>query len=157
MIAFDALLAADRVAVVDTLPSRKTALRQVAGQLAKNVEGVIYRDIFFLLQEREQESSTSLDEIPVAIPHCRVPECVTSTACLLKTRNGNGVDFGGTQVQLIFGMCFPPSKPEEALAVLRSFVTLVEEKSRLQAMLACDNAEDLYRMTREGWPVEAGR
>ncbi|MYD44115.1 MAG: PTS sugar transporter subunit IIA [Gammaproteobacteria bacterium] len=154
MMDFDALLAQDHVAIVDELPSRKTALRQLAESLAQRLPDQSYREIFFKLQEREQEGSTSLDEIPVAIPHCRVEGCEVPIAALLRTRNGSTVDFGGTNVQLIFAMCFPQNRPEEALEVLRMFVTVVGNNACLQKLLLAESPQALHELLRIAWQAE---
>lgn len=144
MVDYEAFLTLDRVAVVDELPSRKTALHQLAEYLARGAEQMSYRDIFFKLQERERQGSTVLDELPVAIPHCRIVNCPNPTGSLLKIRHGNTVDFGGQAVRLLVGMCFPESAAEEALDVLRLVVKLIEDEQRLQSILDADSPEVLF-------------
>ena len=144
MLDYEAFLALDRVALVDELPSRKTALHQLAAYLALGAEQVSYRDIFFKLQERERQGSTVLDDLPVAIPHCRLVKCAKATGSLLKIRHGNTVDFGGQAVRLMVGMCFPQNAAEEALEVLRLVVKLIEDERRLQLMLETESAEVLF-------------
>lgn len=144
MFDYEAFLSLDRVALVDELPSRKTALRQLAEYLALGTEQVSYRDIFFKLQERERQGSTVLDDLPVAIPHCRLVKCAKPTGSLLKIRHGNTVDFGGQAVRLMVGMCFPQNAAEEALEVLRLVVKLIEDERRLQLMLDSESAEVLF-------------
>ncbi|MCY4130291.1 MAG: PTS sugar transporter subunit IIA [Gammaproteobacteria bacterium] len=144
MVDYEAFLSIDRVAVVDELPSRKTALHQLAEYLARGAEQVSYRDIFFKLQERERQGSTVLDDLPVAIPHCRLVDCVNPIGSLLKIRHGNTVDFGGQAVRLMVGMCFPQSAAEEALEVLKLVVKLIEDEERLQLILEADSPEVLF-------------
>lgn len=141
MVDYKAFLSLDRVAVVDELPSRKTALHQLAEYLARGAEQMSYRDIFFKLQERERQGSTVLDDLPVAIPHCRLENCPTPIGSLVKIGHGNTVDFGGQAVQLMVGMCFPQSAADEALEVLRLVVKLIEDVQRLQLILDADSPE----------------
>ena len=155
MIDFDEFLRLDRVTIVDSLPSRKTALQVLAEIIANDVSTLSYREIFFKLQEREQQGSTVLDELPVAIPHCRLEACPSAIATVLKTRDGSEVDFGGQAVQLIFGMCFPKDAPEKALEVLRCVVKILDDDDRLRRMLVADTPELLYPIVREGFFAEA--
>lgn len=148
MIDFEAFLSLDRVAVVDELPSRKTALHQLAEYLARGPGSMSSREIFFKLEEREREGSTVLDELPVAIPHCRMANCPFPSASLLKIQHGNTVDFGGQDVRLMIGMCFPADDPDEALKVLRLIVRLIEDEESLQMILAADSAETVFDIFR---------
>ena len=144
MVDYEAFISLDRVTVVEELPSRKTALHQLAEYLARGADQVSPRDIFFKLEERERQGSTVLDDLPVAIPHCRLANCPTPIGSLLKIRHHNTVDFGGQAVQLMVGMCFPQSAAEEALEVLRLVVKLMDDKGRLQLILDADSPEVLF-------------
>lgn len=155
MVDYEAFLTLDRVALVDGLPSRKTALHQLAEYLARGAEQMSSRDIFFKLQERERQGSTVLDELPVAIPHCRIVNCLNPTGSLLKIRHGNTVDFGGQAVRLLVGMCFPESAADEALDVLRLIVKLIEDERRLQSILDADSPETLFDVFHGGLIEEA--
>lgn len=155
MIDYESFLSLDRVAVVEELPSRKTALHQLAEYLARSADSMSYRDIFFKLQERERQGSTVLDELPVAIPHCRMANCTFPSASLLKLQHGNAVDFGGHDVRLMIGMCFPEDGAEEALEVLRLIVRLIEDEQCLQMILAADSAETVFDIFRGRLLAEA--
>ena len=153
---YEAFLSLDRVAIVDELPSRKTALHQLAEYLARGDESMSYREIFFKLQERERQGSTVLDELPVAIPHCRLSNCPSPIGSLLKIHHGNTVDFGGHDVRLMIGMCFPQDSADEALDVLRLIVRVFEDDQSRQSILAADSPEVLFERFRERLLVEAG-
>lgn len=155
MIDYEAFISLDRVAVVDGLPSRKTALHQLAEYLARSAESMSPRDIFFKLEERERQGSTVLDDLPVAIPHCRLVNCPFPTGSLLKIQGGNAVDFGGQDVRLIIGMCFPQDAAEEALTVLRLVVKLIDDEQSLPLILAADTQELLYERFRGRLLAEA--
>ena len=148
MVDYEAFIARDRVTVVDALPSRKTALHQLAELLARGTERLSYRDIFFKLQERERQASTVLDELPVAIPHCRLAKCPLPIGSLMKIRQGNSVDFGGQDVQLLIGMCFPHDAEAEALSVLRTIVRLIEDERCLKSILAAESPDVLFDLFR---------
>ena len=152
---YDAFLSLDRVAMVNELPSRKTALHQLAEYLAQGHELMSHREIFFGLQERERQGSTVLDELPIAIPHCRLSKCPFPIGSLLKIHHGNTVDFGGHDVQLMIGMCFPQDAAEEALEVLRLIVRLIEDDQSRQSILAADTPKVLFENFREKLLVEA--
>ena len=152
---YKAFLSLDRVAVVDELPSRKTALHQLAESLARGHASLSYREVFFKLEEREREGSTVLDEFPIAIPHCRMPNCPSPIGSLLKLPQGHSVDFGGQDVQLAIGMCFPLDGSEEALAVLRLIVRLLDDEHTRQSILATDSREVLFESFRDRFLVEA--
>ncbi len=154
MIDYEAFLSLDRVAVVDELPSRKTALHQLAEYLAQGA-GSSSRDIFFKLEEREREGSTVLDDLPVAIPHCRMAKCPIPIASLLKIQHGNTVDFGGQDVRLLIGMCFPEDAAEEALKVLRLIVRLIDDERSLQLILAAGSPESVFEIFRDRLLAEA--
>ena len=155
MVDYEAFITLDRVAVVDALPSRKTALHQLAESLAHGIEKVSYRDIFFKLQERERQGSTVLDELPVAIPHCRLANCRSPFGSLLKIRHGNTVEFSGQNVRLLVGMCFPQDAPEEALEVLRTVVRLIEDERCLQSILAAESSDVVFELFRSRFLAEA--
>ena len=155
MFDYTAFLAPDRVAVVDALPSRKTALHQLAEYLAKGTPPITAREIFFKLEEREREGSTVLDELPIAIPHCRMPNCPSPLGALLKVRNGTAVAFGGQNVPLMIGMCFPEDGAEVALEVLRMIVRLLEDEQRMHELLAAASSASLYEIFRSGLLAEA--
>ena len=155
MIDYAAFLTLDRVAVVDELPSRKTALHQLGELLGRGPSVLSNREVFFKLQEREQQASTALDELPVAIPHCRMTDCLLPTGSLLKTRHGNSVDFGGQQIQLMIGMCFPKEATEDASKILRIIVQVLEDEARLAAILAADSSESLFKDFQGNFLAEA--
>lgn len=155
MIDYEAFLSLDRVAVVDELPSRKTALHQLAEYLARGADSMSSRDIFFKLEERERQGSTVLDDLPVAIPHCRMAKCPFPIASLLKIRQGNTVDFGGQDVRLMIGMCFPEDAAEEALKVLRLIVRLVDDERSMQLILAAGSRESVFEIFRDRLLAEA--
>lgn len=150
MVDYEAFLSLDRVAVVNELPSRKTALHQLAEYLARGGDQMSYRDIFFKLQEREHQGSTVLDDLPIAIPHCRLVNCLSPIGSLLKIQHGNTVDFGGQAVRLMVGMCFPQTAAEEALEVLRLIVKLFEDERRMQLILEADSPEALFEVFQGG-------
>lgn len=154
MIDFKAFLSLDRVAVVDELPSRKTALHQLAELLATGNSQTTYRDIFFKLEERERQGSTVLDDSSVAIPHCRIEGCPIPIGSLLKTRASHPVDFGGDEVRLMIGMCFPQDATDEALEVLRLVVRLIEDEERLKQLLAADSSDVLFDIFSRGLLAE---
>ena len=155
MIDVEELFREGSVTIVDELPSRKTALRQLADNFAKIDATLPVREIFFKLEEREREGSTVLDELPVAIPHCRIESCATARAALVKTRDEQGVDFGGQSVRLILGMCFPAEAMEDALAILRLVVKVFSSQDRLSDLLAADSHEELYGVFRGALVTEA--
>ena len=155
MVDYEAFLSHDRVAVVDALPSRKTALHQLAERLAQGSEQLSYREIFFKLEERERQGSTVLDDLPVAIPHCRLANCPCPIGSLLKIRNGNAVDFGGQDVQLLIGMCFPLDATKEALEVLRLVVRLIEDEYHLGLILAAESPKLLFEVFHSRLLAEA--
>ncbi len=154
MIDIDTLLTQDRVVIVESFPSRKTALRQLAQTMATGEQDLRYREIFFALQEREQEGSTALDGLPIAIPHCRLDKCKASMVALVKTRTGHAVDFGGDAVRLLIGMCFPQDEPALALSVLRLVVNVVEDQDRIQRLLDADTSDTLYKVFYDGLRAE---
>ena len=152
---YEAFLSLDRVAIVDELPSRKTALHQLAEYLARGAGSMSSREIFFKLEERERQGSTVLDELPVAIPHCRIANCPFPTASLIKIQHGNAVDFGGQDVRLMIGMCFPEDAADEALKVLRLIVRLIEDERSLQLILLADSPESVFEIFRDRLLAEA--
>ena len=155
MFDLEELFIPERVTVVDELPSRKTALRLLAESFAKTDGNLPERAIFFKMQEREREGSTVLDEVPVAIPHCRIEDCSMARAALIKTRDENGVDFGGSSVRLILGMCFPSEAIEDALGILRLVVKVLGNSDRMKELLSADTNDELYRIFHSGLIAEA--
>lgn len=150
MIDINELVCEQCTAVVDSLPSRKTALRKLAEMLALRCDSLSYRDIFFALDEREQQASTVLDDYPIAIPHCRLAGCDTLTAAVLKTKHEHGIDFSGQEVRFLFGLCIPESATKEALEVLRLFVQVVDNPIRREQLLVAETDEELFRSVCDG-------
>ena len=150
MIDIEELFCEDSVVVLDSVPSRKTALRRVAELIADQCENLEYRDVFFALEEREQQASTVLDDLPIAIPHCRLSGCTKMTAVLLKTTDESGIDFGGQTVRVIFGLCIPESATREALEILRSFVQVVGNPRRREQLLVAESSHEVFRNLSEG-------
>ena len=150
MIDLTSVLHFDGVAILDTVPSRKTALRKVAELLAIHADVMQSREVFFALEEREHQASTVLDDLPVAIPHCRLPSCEESKVVLLKTREEKGIDFGDLSVKLVVGFCFPENANEEALQILRSVVSVIGDSERLDSLLMAQTNEALYQIFTDG-------
>lgn len=154
MIDFAELLPAERVVIESSVPTRKVALRTLARLLATGCNGVSYRDIYFGLEDRESQASTVLDEAPVAIPHCRSPECTKAVAALMLIEDKEGMIFGEDQVRLFFSLYVPASEHSLALKVLQAVVQLIADKEILQQLLAQESAQALHELFQRSLKLE---
>ncbi len=97
---------------------RASALRELAGRIAR--AGVVRDadDLFQKLWEREQLGSTGIGSA-VAIPHCKLPGLSHGVVAIGMVPGG--VDFGaadGQPVKLLFVVLSPSASPGEHLQVL---------------------------------------
>ena len=148
LVDFAELLPITRVKIIDDLTSRKATLQAIAKILALDIPDLNYRDIFFALEEREMQASTVLDELPIAIPHCRMAECTQPVATLLFSKN-DGVLFGSSKVRLFFSMCVPADAIQSATAVLRSVVKLCMVDANVEALLDQSTEDSLHTKFHE--------
>ena len=97
------LLSADRVALDQSLSSKKSLLEKAAELLALDPESAENRDIFEGLCQRERLGSTGLGH-GVAIPHCRV-EQGSVTGALIRLRRPIDFDSPDSEkVDLFFAL-----------------------------------------------------
>lgn len=145
MVDATAILPEDRVVIRAGIQSRKAALHALAEILSTGTNRLGYREIFFALEEREQQASTVLDELPIAIPHCRLTQCEETLAALMLVR-GEGVLFGHNRVQLFYATCVPDSDARTAALFLQSIVKILSINDNVTDLLTQVDALALHRV-----------
>lgn len=124
--------------------SKKRLLETVAGLIAAVVPQVKADQIYEALIAREQLGSTGLGD-GIAIPHCRIPNCVNTIGCMVKLETP--VDFDAVDDKPVDLLCFL-LVPENTLAGhLEALRTLAENFSNpvfCQRLRAATTDAELY-------------
>lgn len=138
------LLTPERIALDQTVSSKKSLLEQAARMLGTAPEAASGRDIFQGLCQRERLGSTGLGH-GVAIPHCRVEQSGATGAVLRLKR---AIDFDSPDaepVDLFFALAVPSSCSEAHLKLLAGIAELFSEPSRREKLRQLESPEDLLR------------
>jgi len=109
------ILSNSRVAVGQTVTSKKRALEEIARLLALGAPSVSQADILASLANREKLGSTGLGH-GVAIPHGRMAGVSTSVGAFLRLKHPVEYEaHDGRSVDLIFGLVVPQNATSEHL------------------------------------------
>ena len=141
MIDFAELVRAENVQIFREVTSRKSALETIARLLAKE-ETLDWRKIASAMLSREQLGSTALDDLGVAIPHCRLKECNKPVAALLGVENG--VKFGAETVDIIFALVVPEKATQDHLNILSVIVKSFMNSENLVQMRKSRSSSELH-------------
>lgn len=138
------LLTPERIALDQTISSKKSLLEHAARLLGTAADAAPGRDIFQGLCQRERLGSTGLGH-GVAIPHCRVEQTGASGAVLRLKRP---IDFDSPDaepVDLFFALAVPSSCSEAHLKLLAGIAEFFSEPSRRDQVRELDSPEALLR------------
>lgn len=109
------ILSPGRIAVGQTVTSKKRALEEIARLLALGAPGVVQGDILASLVNREKLGSTGLGH-GVAIPHGRMAGVAESVGAFLALKHPVEYEaHDGRAVDLIFGLLVPQNATSEHL------------------------------------------
>ena len=127
------LISSDRVALDQSLSSKKSVLERAAELLAHGDDTADRRDIFEALCQRERLGSTGLGH-GVAIPHCRVEQSPVTGAFIRLKR---AIDFDspdGNRVDLFFALAVPTQCSEAHLKLLGAIAELFSDDDRRRCL-----------------------
>ncbi|MDX1496323.1 MAG: PTS sugar transporter subunit IIA [Salinisphaeraceae bacterium] len=146
------LLSPDRISLRNDIRSKKRALEEISGMLAKGAN-IDANAIFTSLVNREKLGSTGLGA-GVAIPHGRVRGLDESVGAVL--RLANGIDFessDGQPTDLVFGLIVPEDCTEEHLEILRSLAEMFTDDDFTQKLRNSDSDQALFELLDQYQPV----
>ncbi len=133
------LLSVDRTSARVTASSRKRALEHGC-EILDGSNSLNARAVLDALLARERLGTTALGE-GIAIPHCRLPECLEPVGVLLTL--DKGVDYNAPDdddVDVLFILVVPDSATDEHLQVLSQLASiLLDEENRKALRAAPDN------------------
>jgi len=133
------ILGSGRVAVGQTVTSKKRALEEIARLLALGAPSVSQQDILASLANREKLGSTGLGH-GVAIPHGRITGISASVGAFVRLKHAVEYEaHDGRAVDLIFGLIVPQDATGEHL---KHLAALAEKFSNDEFCTALRNAAD---------------
>lgn len=130
--------------------SKKKSLELVSEIMAETVPELNSKELFNRLTERERLGSTGFGQ-GVALPHCRLPECQSPTAVLL--RLAEAVDYDATDqkpVDLICALVVPEEANQEHLQLLSTIAGRFSDETLLQKMRETESASELHALFTGG-------
>ena len=125
--------------------SKKRALEKAGALLASRFPELDSDEVFGGLMARERLGSTAVGE-GVAVPHCRIENCSTPVAALV--RLSEQVDFDasdGTPVDLLFILVVPLEAHDTHLQLLASMARALNEPDYRAALRAAQGDLDLFQ------------
>ena len=137
------LLRPDNLLLQQQISSKKRALEILSTALAAGLEATDSRKLLDLLTARERLGSTGLGQ-GVAIPHCRVPDVMQSSAAILTLTKG--VDFGavdGLPVDVFVALAVPNEAEDIHLQYLKELAEILDSPERLKTLRTCRKPESL--------------
>lgn len=126
--------------------SKKRVLEQIANLVARELPDLDGQDIFENLVAREKLGSTGFGN-GIAIPHCRLPGCVSPISALL--RLDAPVDFDaidGAPVDLLFVLLVPEAATDEHLELLRQIASMLDRSDVREQLRHAQNSDRLYQV-----------
>ena len=137
------LLRPDGLLLQQQIRSKKRALEVLSEALASGFTTTRAHALLDLLIARERLGSTGLGQ-GVAIPHCRVPDAVESSAAILTLTDG--VDFGaidGEPVDVFVALAVPSEAEDIHLQYLKELAEILDSSEHLKALRTCRKPEPL--------------
>lgn len=136
------LLSADRVALDESLTSKKSLLEKASRLLARDGQAAASRDIFEALCQRERLGSTGLGH-GVAIPHCRVAQQGVSGAFIRLKRPIEFDSPDGSPVDLFFALAVPSECNEAHLKLLARIAERFSDAGQREALRRATDYREL--------------
>ncbi|HVT35157.1 MAG TPA: PTS sugar transporter subunit IIA [Nevskiaceae bacterium] len=139
------ILAKDRVASGLTFTSKKKALEELSGLLAKG-SGLPAADILGALAAREKLGSTGLGH-GVAIPHGRMAGVESSVGAFMRLKHPLDYDaHDGNGVDLVFGLLVPQNASETHLKHLAAIAEMFSDEAFCKKMRGAADDGALYEL-----------
>jgi len=125
--------------------SKKRVLEQIAKVIGQDLPDLDPQTIFESLIAREKLGSTGFGN-GIAIPHCRMPGCVSPLSAVL--RLDAPVDFDaidGAPVDLLFVLLVPAAATDEHLELLRQIASMLDREEVRERLRRAATGQDLYQ------------
>ncbi|MCQ4314082.1 PTS IIA-like nitrogen regulatory protein PtsN [Stutzerimonas sp. VN223-3] len=125
--------------------SKKRVLEQIAKVIGQDLPDLDPQTIFESLIAREKLGSTGFGN-GIAIPHCRMPGCVSPLSAVL--RLDAPVDFDaidGAPVDLLFVLLVPAAATDEHLELLRQIASMLDREEVRERLRRATTGQDLYQ------------
>lgn len=125
--------------------SKKRVLEQIAKVIGQDLPDLDPQTIFESLIAREKLGSTGFGN-GIAIPHCRMPGCVSPLSAVL--RLDAPVDFDaidGAPVDLLFVLLVPEAATDEHLELLRQIASMLDREEVRERLRRAATGQDLYQ------------
>ena len=125
--------------------SKKRVLEQIAKVIGQDLPDLDPQTIFESLIAREKLGSTGFGN-GIAIPHCRMPGCVSPLSAVL--RLNAPVDFDaidGAPVDLLFVLLVPEAATDEHLELLRQIASMLDREEVRDRLRRAATGQDLYQ------------
>ena len=125
--------------------SKKRVLEQIAKVIGQDLPDLDSQTIFESLIAREKLGSTGFGN-GIAIPHCRMPGCVSPLSAVL--RLDAPVDFDaidGAPVDLLFVLLVPEAATDEHLELLRQIASMLDREEVRERLRRAATGQDLYQ------------
>jgi len=154
MMNMNKLLSPDRVVCNYHASSKKRALEELSGLLARNVEEMDAGEIFEGLTERERLGSTGLGH-GVAIPHARLPGREQAMGAFIKLHNG--VDFDAIDqkpADLLFALLVPDHFTDEHLELLAGLARMFDDDSLCKKLRQSNDKAQLFDVLMNNQEME---
>lgn len=140
------ILSPERIGQGQTFTSKKKALEELAGLLARGVPGVTASDILASLTAREKLGSTGLGH-GVAIPHGRMAGVNHSVGAFMRLKHPLDYDaHDGQPVDLIFGLLVPQGATETHLKHLAAIAEMFSDATFCQQARAAADDGALFKL-----------
>ncbi len=140
------IIAPEAVAIANDVNSKKRALEDLATLLAQQCEGVVARDIFTALINREKLGSTGLGS-GVGIPHGRIAGATKAVGAVLKLPSS--IDFESVDrqgVDLLFGLVVPKEATTAHLQILAGIADICHNDELVESLRACTSPDALHAL-----------
>jgi PTS system nitrogen regulatory IIA component len=145
MIRIENILTPGRSLVNVSGGSKKRVLEQIAKVIGQDLPDLDSQTIFESLIAREKLGSTGFGN-GIAIPHCRMPGCVSPLSAVL--RLDAPVDFDaidGAPVDLLFVLLVPEAATDEHLELLRQIASMLDREEVRERLRRAATGQDLYQ------------
>lgn len=140
------ILSSKRVAIGQTVTSKKRALEEIAKLLALGAPSVSHSDILAGLAAREKLGSTGLGH-GVAIPHGRMSGVSTSVGAFVRLKHPVEYEaHDGRTVDLIFGLLVPQQATSEHLQHLAAIAEKFSEEDFCASVRSAKDAEAVHAL-----------
>jgi len=138
------LITIERVASVANVASKKRALEQLSGLIARDEPALTTNEIFDSLFSRERLGSTGLGH-GVALPHGRVRNSTTSIGAFIRLEQGIDYDAVDNQpVDLLFALLVPEQSTDEHLDLLAQLAEMFNNQELRETLRQHTDPQVLY-------------